>query len=63
MDRKRLQSQMRHGRPINDTSTSVKKDVIWVEKNTTPPQDVHTQTQRVVPGQFSSTYTETEELN
>lgn len=49
--------------PINDTSTSVKKDVIWVEKNTTPPQDVHTQTQRVVPGQFSSTYTETEELN
>lgn len=49
--------------PINDTSTSVKKDVIWVEKNTTPPQDVHTQTQRVVPGQFSSIYTETEELN
>lgn len=49
--------------PINDTSTSVKKDVIWIEKNTTPPQDVHTQTQRVVPGQFSSTYTETEELN
>lgn len=49
--------------PINDTSTSVKKAVIWVEKNTTPPQDVHTQTQRVVPGQFSSTYTETEELN
>ena len=49
--------------PINDTSTSVKKDVIWVEKNTTPPQDVHTQTQKVVPGQFSSTYTETEELN
>lgn len=49
--------------PINDTSTSVKKDVIWVEKNTTLPQDVHTQTQRVVPGQFSSTYTETEELN
>ena len=49
--------------PIHDTSTSVKKDVIWVEKNTTPPQDVHTQTQRVVPGQFSSTYTETEELN
>lgn len=49
--------------PINDTSTSVKKDVIWVEKNTIPPQDVHTQTQRVVPGQFSSTYTETEELN
>ena len=49
--------------PINDSSTSVKKDVIWVEKNTTPPQDVHTQTQRVVPGQFSSTYTETEELN
>ena len=49
--------------PINDTSTSVKKDVIWVEKNTTPPQDVHTQTQRVVPGQFSSTYTETDELN
>lgn len=49
--------------PINDTSTSVKKDVIWVEKNTTPPQDVHTQTQRVVPGQFSSTYIETEELN
>lgn len=49
--------------PINDTSTSVKKDVIWVEKNTTPPQDVHTQTQRVVPGQFSSTYTENEELN
>ena len=49
--------------PINDTSTSVKKDVIWVEKNTTPPQDVHTQTQREVPGQFSSTYTETEELN
>lgn len=49
--------------PINDTSTSVKKDVIWVDKNTTPPQDVHTQTQRVVPGQFSSTYTETEELN
>lgn len=49
--------------PIKDTSTSVKKDVIWVEKNTTPPQDVHTQTQRVVPGQFSSTYTETEELN
>ena len=49
--------------PINDTSTSIKKDVIWVEKNTTPPQDVHTQTQRVVPGQFSSTYTETEELN
>lgn len=49
--------------PINDTSTSVKKDVIWVEKNTTHPQDVHTQTQRVVPGQFSSTYTETEELN
>ena len=49
--------------PINDTSTSVKKDVIWVEKNTTPPQDVHTQTQRVVPGQFSSTYTESEELN
>lgn len=49
--------------PINDTSTSVKKDVIWVEKNTTPPQDMHTQTQRVVPGQFSSTYTETEELN
>lgn len=49
--------------PINDTSTSVKKDVIWVEKNTTPPQDVHIQTQRVVPGQFSSTYTETEELN
>ena len=49
--------------PINDTSTSAKKDVIWVEKNTTPPQDVHTQTQRVVPGQFSSTYTETEELN
>ena len=49
--------------PVNDTSTSVKKDVIWVEKNTTPPQDVHTQTQRVVPGQFSSTYTETEELN
>lgn len=49
--------------PINDTSTSVKKDVIWVEKNITPPQDVHTQTQRVVPGQFSSTYTETEELN
>lgn len=49
--------------PINDTSTSEKKDVIWVEKNTTPPQDVHTQTQRVVPGQFSSTYTETEELN
>lgn len=49
--------------PINDTSTSVKKDVIWVEKNTTPPQDVHTQTQRVVPGQFSSTYIESEELN
>ena len=49
--------------PINDTSTSVKKDVIWVEKNTTPPQDVHPQTQTVVPGQFSSTYTETEELN
>lgn len=49
--------------PINDTSTSVKKAVIWVEKNTTLPQDVHTQTQRVVPGQFSSTYTETEELN
>lgn len=49
--------------PINDTSTSVKKDVIWVEKNTTLPQDVHTQTQRVVPGQFSSIYTETEELN
>lgn len=49
--------------PINDTSTSVKKAVIWVEKNTTPPQDVHTQTQRVVLGQFSSTYTETEELN